>query len=422
MLDAFEEGDHVQIHPNDFFGYRKVTVERPLLDGNGEEVLAIAAIRGGRDLAVLSSDGEKSCKLRVYDGRGKELQSMSTAGKWQEAPAGKPTSVALTFSAAGLESARMAVSEPAGFDGKRPSVVRVAIAAGSEVQMIDLKAPRYVSRPEAKQGSLAPMRPETEVVLREKQHFDGTHPAPVVSLAFSEEATITKPRTSANLLSAGTLTGYEEDGGDVIGRARVERGVYFATVCYEDKDNLERQQTRLKDLIEKNLPKELAFQLAAVDKLYDAVIKGIQESAQSKARLQQQAASQTPKPPQQGGGDQQQGGSDQQQQATPLTQEEKAFKKEKEKVEKKLKDKGLSAAEQEKLAEDEKKKKREEKEKEIKSRGEDAEKELKDITQKLKDLENSTGAATGVAGGGTRELSQNSKLQQHVPLRNVAFN
>ena len=38
LLDAFEEGDHVQIHPNGFFGYRKVTVERPLLDGNGEEV------------------------------------------------------------------------------------------------------------------------------------------------------------------------------------------------------------------------------------------------------------------------------------------------------------------------------------------------------------------------------------------------
>ena len=38
LLDAFEEGEHVQIHPNDFFGYRKVTVERPLLDGNGEEV------------------------------------------------------------------------------------------------------------------------------------------------------------------------------------------------------------------------------------------------------------------------------------------------------------------------------------------------------------------------------------------------
>ena len=38
LLDAFEEGDQVQIHSNDFFGYRKVTVERPLLDGNGEEV------------------------------------------------------------------------------------------------------------------------------------------------------------------------------------------------------------------------------------------------------------------------------------------------------------------------------------------------------------------------------------------------
>ena len=46
LLDAFEAGDHVQIHPNDFFGYRKVTVERPLLDGNGEEVK-------GRDGTIL---------------------------------------------------------------------------------------------------------------------------------------------------------------------------------------------------------------------------------------------------------------------------------------------------------------------------------------------------------------------------------
>ena len=56
MYTDFEETEHSKIYPNDFFGYTKVTVERPLIDEETGEV-------------VLDKKGEPKpdTKLRDYE-------------------------------------------------------------------------------------------------------------------------------------------------------------------------------------------------------------------------------------------------------------------------------------------------------------------------------------------------------------------
>ena len=56
MYTNFEESEHSKIYPNDFFGYTKVTVERPLIDEETGEV-------------VLDKKGEPKpdTKLRDYE-------------------------------------------------------------------------------------------------------------------------------------------------------------------------------------------------------------------------------------------------------------------------------------------------------------------------------------------------------------------
>ena len=56
LYTGFEETEHSKIYPNDFFGYTKVTVERPLVDEEIGEV-------------VLDKKGEPKpdIKLRDYE-------------------------------------------------------------------------------------------------------------------------------------------------------------------------------------------------------------------------------------------------------------------------------------------------------------------------------------------------------------------
>ncbi len=65
LLDAFEEGEHCRIYPTTHFGYRKITVERPLklnFQASPERIARLDSENAFKNLASLEEEGRRKAK------------------------------------------------------------------------------------------------------------------------------------------------------------------------------------------------------------------------------------------------------------------------------------------------------------------------------------------------------------------------